>query len=107
MEECSEKGGPHFPLHYDVSKAYRQIPVIRAEKGRQACQITGTAAEASKASLACTAEDERKQFETTGIVREDAPKRAPRIEDLPAEVADKTIWPNRVGALGVGSAGYL
>ena len=47
LESCAEEGGPHFSLHYDVCKAHRRCPVLRSEWGRQACQISGSAAVAA------------------------------------------------------------
>ena len=52
LEECAEEGGPHFSLHYDIAKAHRQIPVMRSEWGRQACQISGSAASTAQKVLA-------------------------------------------------------
>merc|ERR1712127_924100 len=48
LSECAEEGGPHFSVHVDFLGAHRQVGVLQEDWGRQACQISGTAAEASK-----------------------------------------------------------
>ena len=44
LSEIAEEPGPNFALDFDVSKAHRRCQVLRAEWGRQACQVKGSAA---------------------------------------------------------------
>ena len=105
LEEVADEGGPHFSLHYDVAKAHRQVPVLRCEWGRQACQISGTAARAAQEIRKKLAEAERREFETHGRSKGTAPE-IDWLSELPQEVLDEEIWLNTVGTFGVGSAGY-
>ena len=106
LEECAEEGGPHFSLHYDVSKAHRRVPVLRCEWGRQACQVSGSAAAAAQTLARKSADEERKSFETHGQAGSQEKARFPQASDFPEEVLEETIWLNCVGTFGVGSAGY-
>ena len=105
LEEVADEGGPHFSLHYDVAKAHRQVPVLRCEWGRQACQISGTAARAAQEIRKKLAEAERREYETHGRSKGTAPE-IDWLSELPQEVLDEEIWLNTVGTFGVGSAGY-
>mgnify|MGYP003333509867 CR=1 FL=1 len=106
LEECADEGGPHFSLHYDVSKAHRRVPILRSEWGRQACQVSGSAAEAAQTFLRKRAEEDRAEYETHGRDVTPTTRRALRPEDFSPDVLDETIWLNCVGTFGVGSAGY-
>ena len=106
LSECTEEGGPHFSVHIDFSGAHRQVGALREDWGRQACQVNGTAAEASQTALRASAEVDRKDFETHRAGAKLKPRARPRIEDLPQSVLDGTVWLNKVGTFGVASAGY-
>ena len=106
LEECADEGGPHFSLHYDIAKAHRQVPVLREEWGRQACQVTGSAADTAKKLLVDRAIQDRKEFESYGTRKSQRAPGVPRLEDLPEDVLDQVVWLNCVGTFGVGSAGY-
>ena len=49
MAENYAEGGTYFQLVFGVSKAHRRVPVLEGEWGRQACQITGSAAATAQA----------------------------------------------------------
>ena len=106
LEECAHEGGPHFSLHYDIAKAHRQVPVLRKEWGRQACQIMGSAAEAAQRFMKSRAERDRSTFESQGGRPVRRVRRTPDIADLPEEIWDEMIWLNCVGTFGVALAGY-
>ena len=106
LAELFDEGGDYISLLFDVSKAHRRVPVLPEEWGRQACQVSGTAAEASKSALRASAEVARKDFETHGAGAKLKPRSRPRIEDMPQAVLDETVWLNKVGTFGVASAGY-
>ena len=40
----ADEGGPHFSIEYDVLMAHCQVPALREDWGRQACQVKGSAA---------------------------------------------------------------
>ena len=111
MEECAEDKTTHFSVHYEAARAHRRVPVFRAEWGRQACQVRGTAAMAALAYLEEEAAKDRKVFETHGLRREDRPKLRPSIHDLPDRVLTETLclWNLRggFGELLVGQSGSL
>ena len=44
LAEMHEEGGAFVSLLFDVGKAQRRVPVLPEEWGRQACQVSGTAA---------------------------------------------------------------
>ena len=44
LAEMYEEGGAFISLLFDVGKAHRRVPIIPEEWGRQACQVSGTAA---------------------------------------------------------------
>ena len=46
----ADERGPHFSIEYDVLMAHREVPVLREDWGRQACQVKGSAASAAKES---------------------------------------------------------
>ena len=94
LEECAEEGGPHFSLHYDIAKAHRQVPVLRCEWGRQACQISGSAAVTAWRFLKEQAEVDHKAFESSGTKKPRKTGRRPNIEDLPESVLDEEVWLN-------------
>ena len=39
MREMHIEGFGNVSIVYDISKAYRRVPALRAEWGRQACQV--------------------------------------------------------------------
>ena len=81
--------------------------VLREDWGRQAFQVSGTAAEASKTALSRIAEEARRVHESKGPSARIKPQARPRIEDMmPESVLAETLWLNKVGTLGVASAGY-
>ena len=80
--------------------------VLREDWGRQACQVSGTAAEASKSALSCLAEEARREYETKGAKAAIKPRARPKLEDLPESVLAETLWLNKAGTFGVASAGY-
>ena len=106
LGEMGDEGGPHFSLNLDFSKAHRRCPTEENEWGRQACQVKGSAAAAAKRALGQAARTARKDFESTGRKAVLKPRSKPRLEDLPKEVLDETLWLNKVGTFGVASAGY-
>ena len=106
LEELAEEGSPHFSLHYDIAKAHRQIAVLLEEWGRQACQITISAANTAQRMLMGRAELDRKAFEITGTRKVQRTQRPPPVDELPDEVSENTVWLNCGGGFGVGSAGY-
>lgn len=93
MSECAEKGGSHYSLQLDVSGVHRQVGVVREDWGRQACQVRGTAAEASKAAMKLLAESERQGSVTQGC----RVKLTPRI--------GCPIWRPHGGVFGGGPLG--
>ena len=100
----ADEDGPHFGIKIDFLKAHRRCPVVREDWGRQACQIKGNAAQEAQVALVAEAEGNRKVFESTG--RTPKARLKPRACDLSEEVLNQTIWLNKVGTFGVGSAGY-
>ena len=87
MSEYAEEGGPHYSLHIDFSGAHRQRGVVKEDWGRQACQVSGTAAEASKLALKAIADEAHKlglplivddTFTTPYGAARLRPRRAPR-----------------------------
>ena len=83
-------------LLFDVRKAHRRVPVIPEEWGRQACQVSGTAAAKAQKLRA-----EWRQSSSGG----DRPPPLKRSDFTPAELSED-VYINKVGTFGVASAGY-
>ena len=87
----AHEGGPHFSIEYDVLMAHRQVPVLREDWGRQACQVKGSAATAAKEALVRIAEAANKRFVTIGLRADVRPMVKGRLEDLPHDVLDEVV----------------
>ena len=91
-----------------MSHAHRQIPVVPSDWGRLACQLEGTAAETARLARECCDSGQRrrnpKEARRTGSARR-PPPRLGRAAFSKTQLKE-TIWVNRVGTFGVGSAGY-
>ena len=101
----ADEGGPHFAIEYDVLMAHRQVPVLREDWGRRACQVKGSAASAAKEALVWIAEAANKRYVTTRSRADVKPRAKARLEDLPQDVLDEVLGLNTVGTFGIGSTG--
>ena len=97
LREIHGEGGTHIALVYDVSKAHRRVPVLEEEWGRQACQVRGTAASASK-NRQRMADANSAEGKPTRVVL--------KASEFTEEELDQSVWVNTVGTFGVASAGY-
>ena len=79
----ADKGGLHFSIEYDVLMAHRQVPVLRVDWGRRACQVKGSDASAAKEAVARITEAANKRFVTTGSRADVRPRVKAHLEDLP------------------------
>ena len=100
LTELAREGGSHFALAYDVSHAHRQIAVEPGDWGRLACQVEGTAADEMRRQLHELREAEARKGTGGG-----SPIGPTRVRFSESQL-DETVWVNRVGTFGVGSAGY-
>ena len=105
MRDLHIEGIGHVCIIYDISKAHRRVPVLRAEWDRQACQVLGTAASALKLLKRMRAAEDRLRAPAT--VAAMAPDRfVLEVSGFTEDALAQTVWLNTVGTFGVGSARY-
>ena len=96
LAEMHEEGGSLLSLLFDVSKAHRRVPVLPEEWGRQACQVVGTAAETARRVRSVWRGNDKEGMSPPPLKR----------TDFSAKELAEDVFINKVGPLGVASAGY-
>ena len=106
MREMRIEGSGNVSIVYDISKAHRRVPVLRAGWGRQACQVRGTAASFLKLRKRMRATKDGLQASATWAAMAPADQPVLKVSDFTEDELAQTVWLNTVGTFGVGSAGY-
>ena len=101
LAEMHEEGGASVPLLFDVSKADRRVLVLPEEWGRQACQVSGSAAAKAQKIRAEWIRAEWKASSAAG----ERPPPLMRSHFTPAELPKEACIKN-LGTSGVATAGY-